>query len=90
MVAEPGELAEKFLQTVKLSLLSAMRSRHKSASLLSNISTISDLVARKPYFQIGGVVHRYVGRQTQVCFLYFLFLLSCSTRDFVLIIIDIC
>ncbi|WJX95927.1 hypothetical protein P8452_77191 [Trifolium repens] len=67
VVAEPGELAEKFLQSVKFSLLSTMRShRRKSASLLANVSTISDLVAFKPYFQIGGIVHRYLGRQTLV------------------------
>lgn len=67
VVAEPGELADKFLQSVKRSLLSVMQSRYrKAASLLSNISTVSDLVARKPYFQIGGIVHRYIGRQTQV------------------------
>ncbi|KAG6573199.1 Phospholipase A I, partial [Cucurbita argyrosperma subsp. sororia] len=67
VVAEPGELAEKFLQSVKLSLLSAMRShRRKGASLLANVLTVSDLVALKPYFQIGGIVHRYLGRQTQV------------------------
>ncbi|CAL5199503.1 unnamed protein product [Lathyrus oleraceus] len=65
VVAEPGDLAEKFLQSVKLSLLSTMRSnRRKGASLLANISTISDLVTFKPYFQIGGIVHRYLGRQT--------------------------
>ncbi|KAK4258981.1 hypothetical protein QN277_005366 [Acacia crassicarpa] len=67
VVAEPGELAEKFLQSVKFSLLSTMRShRRKGASLLANISTVSDLVAFKPYFQIGGIVHRYLGRQAIV------------------------
>ncbi|XP_054777187.1 phospholipase A I-like isoform X1 [Prosopis cineraria] len=67
VVAEPGELAEKFLQNVKFSLLSTMRShRRKGASLLANISTVADLVAFKPYFQIGGIVHRYLGRQTIV------------------------
>lgn len=67
VVAEPGELAEKFLQSFKFSLLSTMRShRRKCASLLANISTVFDLVASKPYFQIGGIVHRYVGHQTLV------------------------
>ncbi|KAG6641648.1 phospholipase A I-like isoform X1 [Carya illinoinensis] len=67
VVAEPGELADKFLQSVKLSLFSVMRRRSKQeTSLLSNISTVSDLVALRPYFQIGGIVHRYVGCQTQV------------------------
>lgn len=67
VVAEPGELADKFLQSVKLSFLSIKRGRRrKDASLLSNISTISALVAFRPCFQIGGIVHRYIGRQTQV------------------------
>lgn len=67
VVAEPGELADKFVQSVKLSLLSMMRRRRrKEGSLLTNISTVSDLVAFRPYFQIGGIVHRYIGRQTQV------------------------
>lgn len=74
VVAEPGELAEKFLQSVKISLLSTMRShRRKGASLLSNISTIAALVAFKPYFQIGGIVHRYLGRQTLVRLLPLMF-----------------
>ncbi|CAH1448316.1 unnamed protein product [Lactuca virosa] len=67
VVAEPGELAEKFLQNVKYNLLSMLKGRRrKYTSVISNISTISDLVACRPYFQIGGVVHRYIGRQTQV------------------------
>ncbi|GAV81873.1 Arm domain-containing protein/Patatin domain-containing protein/LRR_8 domain-containing protein [Cephalotus follicularis] len=67
VVAEPGELADKFLQNVKLSLLSVMRSRcRKAAAFLANISTIADLVKCKPYFQVGNIVHRYIGRQTQV------------------------
>lgn len=70
VVAEPGELAEKFLQNIKLSLLSSMRNRHrKCSSLLANISSVSDLVAAKPFFQIGGILHRFVGRQTLVCVL---------------------
>lgn len=67
VVAEPGELAEKFVQSVKLSLLPVMRRQYrKEGSLLTNISTVSDLVAFRPHFQIGGIVHRYIGRQTQV------------------------
>ncbi|XP_059435789.1 phospholipase A I [Corylus avellana] len=67
VVAEPGELADKFVQSVKLSLLSMMRRhRRKEGSLLTNITTVSDLVAFRPYFQIGCIVHRYIGRQTQV------------------------
>lgn len=68
MVAEPGELADKFLQSVKFSLLSMMRGRRrKYASVITDISTVADLVKCRPCFQIGGVVHRYIGRQTQVC-----------------------
>lgn len=67
VVAEPGELADNFLQSVKLSLLSVMRNRRKKAGAsFANISTVSDLVACRPYFQLGGIVHRYMGRQTQV------------------------
>lgn len=71
VVAEPGEHADKFLQSVKSSLLPVMRSnRRKGASVLSNISTIADLIHFRPYFQVGNVVHRYIGRQTQVRILY--------------------
>ncbi|CAK9176702.1 unnamed protein product [Ilex paraguariensis] len=67
VVAEPGELADKFLQSVKFSLLSMVRGqRRKYASVITNITTVADLVACRPHFQIGGVVHRYIGRQTQV------------------------
>ncbi|CAI9756592.1 unnamed protein product [Fraxinus pennsylvanica] len=67
VVAEPGELADKFLQSVKSSLLLMMKGRRrKYASAITNISTVADLVSCRPYFQIGGVVHRYIGRQTQV------------------------
>ncbi|XP_057544928.1 phospholipase A I-like isoform X2 [Amaranthus tricolor] len=65
VVAEPGELADKFLQSVRFSFLSTVQGR-KEMSKLNSISTIADLVAYKPYFQIGCVVHRYIGRQTQV------------------------
>ncbi|KAG6691553.1 hypothetical protein I3842_10G068800 [Carya illinoinensis] len=67
VVAEPGELADKFVQCVKLNLFSVMRRcRKKEASLLSNISTVADLVALRPQFQVGSIVHRYIGCQTQV------------------------
>nr|GMD86050.1 phospholipase A I [Ipomoea batatas] len=67
VVAEPGELAEKFLKSVKFSLLSMLRGRRrKYASVINGISTVADLVSFRPFFQIGGVVHRYIGRQTQV------------------------
>uniref|UniRef100_A0A166IVX7 Patatin n=1 Tax=Daucus carota subsp. sativus TaxID=79200 RepID=A0A166IVX7_DAUCS len=67
VVAEPGELADKFLQSVKYSMLTILRGRQrKHASAITDISSISDLVACRPYFQVGCVVHRYIGRQTQV------------------------
>ncbi|XVF26007.1 hypothetical protein REPUB_Repub13aG0263100 [Reevesia pubescens] len=67
VVAEPGELADKFLQSVKVSMLSVMRSqRRKGASPFANITTIADLIHCRPYFQVGNIGHRYIGRQTQV------------------------
>lgn len=67
VVAEPGELADKFLQSVKFSLLSMMRGRQsKYKSSITNISSLAELVACRPYFQIGCIAHRYIGRQTQV------------------------
>ncbi|KAJ4838695.1 Phospholipase A I [Turnera subulata] len=67
VVAEPGDLADKFVQSVKLSLLSMFRTRLKKiTSLLASISTVADLVRCRPSFQIGNVIHRYIGRQTQV------------------------
>ncbi|PSS04704.1 Phospholipase A I like [Actinidia chinensis var. chinensis] len=67
VVAEPGELAEKFVESVKFSLLTIMRDRHrKYTSAITNISTLAELVACRPYFQIGCIVHKYIGRQTQV------------------------
>ncbi|KAF8030163.1 hypothetical protein BT93_E2559 [Corymbia citriodora subsp. variegata] len=67
VVAEPGELADKFLQSVKMSLLSTMRGHHrKGISLLANISTVTDLVACRRHFQVGCVVHHYIGCQKQV------------------------
>ena len=62
-VAEPGELADKFIQCVKVSMLSAMRSQHqKGASPFSNITTIADLIRCRPYFQVGNIGHRYIVR----------------------------
>ena len=83
VVAEPGELADKFLQSVKYSLLAVMRGRRrKNASAIANICTVSDLVSCRPYFQIGGVVHRYIGRQTQVCLAYFCLLCLFELHEF--------
>ncbi|XP_058093456.1 phospholipase A I isoform X2 [Magnolia sinica] len=67
VVAEPGELADRFLQSVKLSLSSTMRGHsRKDTSALTKILTMADLVAYRPYFQVGGILHRYIGRQTHV------------------------
>ncbi|KAI7752594.1 hypothetical protein M8C21_010642, partial [Ambrosia artemisiifolia] len=67
VIAEPGELADKFLQNVKCSFQSMLRGRRRRhTSHITNTSTIADLVACTPCFQIGVIVHRYIGRQTQV------------------------
>ncbi|KAL4562496.1 hypothetical protein LXL04_034702 [Taraxacum kok-saghyz] len=67
VVAEPGELADKFLQKIKCSFQSMLKGgRRRYMSDISNISSVSELVACRPYFQIGVVVHQYIGRQTQV------------------------
>lgn len=67
VVAEPGELADRFLQSVKTSLSTLLRGRNrKGAYSLSKISCLSELVAEWPSFEIGGIHHRYIGRQTQV------------------------
>ncbi|XP_026422800.1 phospholipase A I-like isoform X3 [Papaver somniferum] len=67
VVAEPGELADRFLRSVKLSFMSMVKGRNrKETTALSKISSVADLIAYKPNFQIGCVVHRYIGRQTQV------------------------
>ncbi|RLN34890.1 hypothetical protein C2845_PM03G08670 [Panicum miliaceum] len=67
VVAEPGELADRFLQSVKTSLSNLLRGRNsKGAYSLSKISCLSELVAEWPSFEIGGIHHRYIGRQTQV------------------------
>lgn len=72
VVAEPGDLADKFLQSVKLSLSSMMRVRkRKDLSSITKISSISELVAQWSKFQVGGILHRYIGRQTQVNILSF-------------------
>ncbi|PKA45653.1 LRR repeats and ubiquitin-like domain-containing protein [Apostasia shenzhenica] len=53
VVAEPGELADKFLRSVKLSLSIMMRD-HKSKDMysLSKVLTVSDLVAHWPRFEV--------------------------------------
>ncbi|PKU78149.1 LRR repeats and ubiquitin-like domain-containing protein [Dendrobium catenatum] len=67
VVAEPGELADKFLRNVKSSLSMMMRVRkRKDFYSLSKIFSISDLVAHWRQFEVGGILHRYIGRQTQV------------------------
>lgn len=67
VVAEPGELADRFLQCVKTSLSTMLHGhKRKGAYSLSKISCLSELVAEWPSFEIGGIHHRYIGRQTQV------------------------
>lgn len=67
VVAEPGELADRFLQCVKTSLSAMLHGcKRKGAYSLSKISCLSELVAEWPSFEIGGIHHRYIGRQTQV------------------------
>ncbi|XP_078180654.1 phospholipase A I-like protein isoform X2 [Carex rostrata] len=68
VVAEPGESADRFIHSVKTSLSSVMqgRKRKEAYNELSKISCLSDLVTKWPSFLIGGILHRYIGRQTQV------------------------
>lgn len=67
VVAEPGELADKFLQCVKTSLSTMLHGcKRKGAYSVSKISCLSELVAEWPSFEFGGIHHRYIGRQTQV------------------------
>ncbi|KAH7662143.1 Phospholipase A(1) protein [Dioscorea alata] len=67
VVAEPGELAERFLQSVKMSLSSMLRSHsRKDVCSLAKVQSVADLVAQWRYFQVGGILHRYIGCQTQV------------------------
>ncbi|GMI93322.1 hypothetical protein like AT1G61850 [Hibiscus trionum] len=67
VVAEPGELADRFLQSVKVHMLSMMRSQgRKGASPFANVTTIADLIRCSPYFQVGNIGYKYIGRQTQV------------------------
>ncbi|WOL15142.1 hypothetical protein Cni_G23923 [Canna indica] len=67
VVAEPGEHADRFLQSVKLSLSPLMRGRNrKEAYSLAKVSSVADLVTKWRCFLVGGVLHRYIGRQTQV------------------------
>jgi hypothetical protein len=67
VVAEPGELADRFLQSVKTSLSTLLRGRKRKGTYpVSKISCLSELVAEWPSFEIGGIHHRYIGRQTQV------------------------
>ncbi|XP_051133924.1 phospholipase A I-like isoform X2 [Andrographis paniculata] len=70
VVAEPGNSAEKFVRSVKLSLLSSLnggkRRKYAAASAIDKISTVAELISREPKFQVGSVFHRYIGRQTHV------------------------
>ncbi|KAG8099844.1 hypothetical protein GUJ93_ZPchr0013g35958 [Zizania palustris] len=67
VVAEPGELADRFLQCVKTSLSAMLHGcKRKGAYSVSKILCLSELVKEWPSFEIGGIHHRYIGRQTQV------------------------
>lgn len=66
VVAEPGGLADAFLQSVRANLWLGVGHHLKKSSVMPKISTIADLVARYPRFQLGDVLHRFIGRQTQV------------------------
>ncbi|KAG6554512.1 hypothetical protein Mapa_003891 [Marchantia paleacea] len=67
-VAEPGEMAEGFLQTVVANMRIGVTSkaRKKRSSHLPKFSSLSSLVAACPRFMIGGALHRFMGRHTQV------------------------
>uniref|UniRef100_A0A1D1YG02 Calcium-independent phospholipase A2-gamma n=2 Tax=Anthurium amnicola TaxID=1678845 RepID=A0A1D1YG02_9ARAE len=67
VVAEPGELADRFLQCVKSSFSSNLQGRNRrEAYTLAKILSVADLVAYHRSFQVGEILHRYMGRQTQV------------------------
>eukprot|EP00252_Welwitschia_mirabilis_P012360 TRINITY_DN27388_c0_g1_i1.p1 TRINITY_DN27388_c0_g1~~TRINITY_DN27388_c0_g1_i1.p1 ORF type:complete len:499 (-),score=111.35 TRINITY_DN27388_c0_g1_i1:671-2098(-) len=66
VVAEPGALADAFLQNVRANMCLGIGQQPKKNITMPKISSMSDLVARYPRFQIGGVLHRFIGRQTQV------------------------
>ncbi|MQM16527.1 hypothetical protein Taro_049485, partial [Colocasia esculenta] len=67
VVAEPGELADGFLQSVKSSLSSTIRGHtHREAYGLSKILSVADLVSYRRAFEVGDILHQYMGRQTQV------------------------
>ncbi|XP_042422913.1 phospholipase A I-like isoform X1 [Zingiber officinale] len=67
VVAEPGKLADGFLQSVKMGLSSLVRGRSKKeAYALTKLSSVADLITKWRSFQVGSIHHRYIGRQTQV------------------------
>ncbi|KAE8664472.1 hypothetical protein F3Y22_tig00112762pilonHSYRG00054 [Hibiscus syriacus] len=48
-------------------MLSMMPSQgRKGASPFANITTIADLIHCSPYFKVGNIGHKYIGRQTHV------------------------
>lgn len=67
-VAEPGEIASEFLQNVIGSMRLGTYGRRPAR--LSHFSNLSDLVARFPRFIMGGTLYRFMGRHTQVFFLF--------------------
>lgn len=56
-VAEPGELAETFLRQAGAGVRTLRKSPPKS---------LTDLVKAAPRFLLGGTMHRFMGRHTQV------------------------
>ncbi|KAL3687976.1 hypothetical protein R1sor_014285 [Riccia sorocarpa] len=67
-VAEPGEMAEGFLQTVAANMRigATGKARKKRGSQLPKFSSLSSLVASCPRFMIVGGLPRFMGRHTQV------------------------
>ncbi|KAL3676501.1 hypothetical protein R1sor_026449 [Riccia sorocarpa] len=72
-VAEPGEMAEGFLQTVVANMRIGVtgKARKKRDSQLPKFSSFSSLVASCPRFMIVGGLHRFMGRHTQFAGLNF-------------------
>ncbi|THU46988.1 hypothetical protein C4D60_Mb09t10760 [Musa balbisiana] len=67
VVAEPGELADRFLQSVQLSQTSLVRGRNRmEAYSLAKVSSVADLVTKWRCFHVGGILHRYRTPDTKI------------------------
>ncbi|XP_078437469.1 phospholipase A I-like protein isoform X2 [Wolffia australiana] len=64
LVAEPGEMADRFLESAIMSL--RLSGKRGGATFLTGMNSIADLVTHHRSFLVGGILHRYLGRQTQV------------------------